>query len=60
MRRLIALVAGALVAARVTVAPAQPAQADSTTVKGLPYGTEITLNFPTSSGRTPFVASRAQ
>jgi hypothetical protein len=46
MKRLIALVTGALVAAGLTVAPTQPALAGSTTVKGLPYGTEITLNFP--------------
>jgi hypothetical protein len=46
MKRLIALVTGALVAAGVTVAPAQPAAAGSTTVVGFPYLATVTLNFP--------------
>ncbi len=46
MKRLIALVTGALVAAGLTVAPAQPAAAGSATMTGFPFGTEITLSFP--------------
>jgi hypothetical protein len=46
MKRLIALVTGALVAAGLTVAPVSPASAATTTVGGFPYGATVTLNFP--------------